>query len=87
MPPESPGGLTEATYLAITAFILQANGGTPGPQALTTTTAIPLNALVLRPEPRRRRAPRRFLPLAVAPGPRRRPPRPPRAGADNPRLR
>jgi alcohol dehydrogenase (cytochrome c) len=49
MPPEAPGGLTEATYLAIAAFILQANGGTPGPQALTTATAIPLNTIMRAP--------------------------------------
>jgi alcohol dehydrogenase (cytochrome c) len=46
MPPESPGGLTEATYLAITAFILQANGGTAGTQPLTTAMALPLNTIV-----------------------------------------
>ena len=49
MPPESPGGLTEATYLAIAAFILQANGGTAGPQALTTATAIPLGTILRAP--------------------------------------
>jgi alcohol dehydrogenase (cytochrome c) len=49
MPPESPGGLTEATYLAIAAFLLQANGGTPGPQALTTAMTIPLNTILRAP--------------------------------------
>ena len=39
MPPEQPGGLPEATYLNIAAYILQTNGGIPGTQPLTTTTA------------------------------------------------
>ena len=38
MPPEQPGGLPEATYLSIVAYILQSNGATPGTQALTTAT-------------------------------------------------
>ena len=40
MPPTNPGGLTEATYLNIAAFILQYNGSRPGNQALTATTSV-----------------------------------------------
>src|SRR5580693_2120561 len=32
MPPNNPGGLTEATYLTIAAFILQSNGARAGNQ-------------------------------------------------------
>jgi len=46
MPPEQPGGLPEATYLAIAAYILQFNGAAPGTQALTTTTTIPIGAFL-----------------------------------------
>src|SRR5580704_18603433 len=38
MPPNNPGGLTEATYLNIAAFILQSNGARAGNQALTAAT-------------------------------------------------
>jgi alcohol dehydrogenase (cytochrome c) len=42
-----PGGanLSADAYLAVTAFILQANGAAPGPQPLTPTTSAPLGAL------------------------------------------
>ena len=40
MPPENPGGLPEASYLAIGAFVLQANGGEPGDDALTAATSL-----------------------------------------------
>ena len=35
MPPDDPGGLPEETYLAITAYVLRANGGGADTQALT----------------------------------------------------
>ena len=38
MPPDRPGGLPEATYVNIVAYILQFNGRTPGAQALTAST-------------------------------------------------
>jgi len=41
MPPDQPGGLPEATYLSIVAYILQSNGAAPGTQALTTATTVP----------------------------------------------
>jgi alcohol dehydrogenase (cytochrome c) len=40
MPPEQPGGLPEATYLNIAAYILMTNGGIPGTQPLTTNTSV-----------------------------------------------
>jgi alcohol dehydrogenase (cytochrome c) len=46
MPPEQPGGLPEATYLAIVAYILQTNGATPGTQPLTTATAVPIGSFL-----------------------------------------
>jgi len=46
MPPEQPGGLPEATYLSIVAFILQSNGATPGTQALTTATTVPIGSFL-----------------------------------------
>jgi len=46
MPPDQPGGLTEPTYLAITAFILQFNGGGPGPQPLTAASTAPIGSLL-----------------------------------------
>ena len=39
MPPGSAGGLPEETYLAIAAYVLQANGGGADGQALTARTA------------------------------------------------
>jgi alcohol dehydrogenase (cytochrome c) len=36
MPPTNPGGLSEATYVDVVAFLLQSNGARPGNQALTT---------------------------------------------------
>ena len=46
MPPDQPGGLTEPTYLAITAFILQFNGAGPGPQPLTAVATAPIGSLL-----------------------------------------
>jgi len=39
MPPGNAGGLPEETYLAIAAYVLQANGGGADGQALTPRTA------------------------------------------------
>ncbi|MBI1875507.1 MAG: cytochrome c, partial [Acidobacteria bacterium] len=44
MPPDTPGSLSEQTYLNIVAFILQANGTPPGPRPLTPTTIAPVAA-------------------------------------------
>jgi alcohol dehydrogenase (cytochrome c) len=38
MPLARPGGLPDETYLAITAYLLQANGGVPGDTPLTAAT-------------------------------------------------
>jgi alcohol dehydrogenase (cytochrome c) len=46
MPPEQPGGLPEAAYLGVTAYILQANGGAPGTQPLTNATAVPIGSFL-----------------------------------------
>jgi hypothetical protein len=42
MPTDRPGALPTDTYLNIIAFILQSNGRTPGTQALTATTSVPI---------------------------------------------
>jgi alcohol dehydrogenase (cytochrome c) len=44
MPPDTPGSLSEQTYVNIVAFILQANGTPPGPRPLTPTTIAPVAA-------------------------------------------
>lgn len=43
-----PEGNDDETFLAVAAYILQANGAAPGSQELTTTTAIPVDAAVGR---------------------------------------
>lgn len=40
MPPDQPGGLPEATYLNIAAYILMTNGAVPGTTPLTTGTTM-----------------------------------------------
>src|SRR5689334_10912289 len=40
MPPGNAGGLGQQTYVAIAAFLLDANGAEPGDQRLTATTDI-----------------------------------------------
>ena len=45
MPTDRPGSLSEATYVNIVAYLLQANGRTPGTQPLTATTAVPIGPL------------------------------------------
>jgi alcohol dehydrogenase (cytochrome c) len=42
MPSDRPGALPEQTYVNIVAYILQANGRTPGTQPLTPTTEAPI---------------------------------------------
>jgi alcohol dehydrogenase (cytochrome c) len=42
MPPTNPGGLPEATYVNLAAYLLQVNGGSADGSALTTTTATPV---------------------------------------------
>ena len=46
MPPSNPGGLGEDAYVNINAFLLHANGATPGPQPLTAATRLPLGSLI-----------------------------------------
>src|SRR6187549_870381 len=41
MPPTNPGGLPEETYVAIAAYLLQANGAGADGQALTAGTTTP----------------------------------------------
>ena len=45
MPPGNPGGLAEAAYLDITAYIMQYNGARAGNQALTATTAVRIGTI------------------------------------------
>src|SRR5688572_17413648 len=42
MPTDRPGSLPADTYVNIVAFILQSNGRTPGTQALTAATSVPI---------------------------------------------
>src|SRR6476646_8962455 len=44
MPPDRAGALPEQDYVNIAAYILQFNGATPGTQALTTATAVPIGS-------------------------------------------
>jgi hypothetical protein len=43
-----PTGNDEKTFLAVTAYILQANGASPGKRELTTSTPVPVNAAVAK---------------------------------------
>ena len=45
MPPGNPGGLGEATYLNIAAFILDSNGARPGTQPLTTAANVGIRSI------------------------------------------
>ncbi len=47
MPPASPGSLDEAAAVNLSAFILAANGATPGSQALTAATAFPIRSVTI----------------------------------------
>jgi alcohol dehydrogenase (cytochrome c) len=48
MPPDRPGGLPEAAYVNITAFVLQFNGATPAPGGtpMTATTTVPIGSII-----------------------------------------
>src|ERR1700738_4234248 len=46
MPLNDPGLLTDDETVNIVAYILQANGATPGSQALTSTTMAPISAVI-----------------------------------------
>jgi hypothetical protein len=50
-PPTGNDGKT--TFIAVAAYILQANGARPGKQALTTTNPVPVNATVV-PRPQKK---------------------------------
>jgi alcohol dehydrogenase (cytochrome c) len=45
MPPGREGALSEAAYLSIVAYVLQANGAVPGAQALTATSGVRIAAV------------------------------------------
>ena len=45
MPLSSPGSLSDQDAVNLAAFILQANGATPGSQALTAETLVPIGAV------------------------------------------
>ena len=51
MPPESPGGLSDAAYLDIVAYVLQANGAPAGDAALTEATTVTIGSLATGPPP------------------------------------
>ena len=54
MPPTGEN-LSAAQYLAVTAYILQANGAPAGEAALTATTAVPIGSIATGATPTRRR--------------------------------
>jgi alcohol dehydrogenase (cytochrome c) len=45
MPASNPGALDEATYTAITAYILRANGATPGTSAFTPSSSVAIGSI------------------------------------------
>lgn len=45
MPPGNPGGLGDETYVALAAFILEANGAAPGAQALAAGSGVRIGAV------------------------------------------
>jgi len=45
MPANAPGALDEATYTAITAYILRANGAAPGATAFTPSASVAIGAI------------------------------------------
>lgn len=45
MPPGNPGGLGDETYVALAAFILEANGAAPGAQALAAGSAVRIGSV------------------------------------------
>src|ERR1700688_1481477 len=45
MPPGNAGGLSEATYLNIAAFILDSNGARPGAQPLTAAATVGIRSI------------------------------------------
>ena len=47
MPPTNPATLGDAAYASIVAYILQANGAAPGPQAFAATTNVAVRAVAL----------------------------------------
>ncbi len=51
MPPDDPGGLPAETYLQISAYVLQANGGVPDGQAMTVATAVRIGASLTAEQP------------------------------------
>ncbi len=52
MPLSNPGSLTDEDASNLTAFILQANGATPGTQAMTAATLVPIGAVATGGAPR-----------------------------------
>ena len=44
--PNGAPSLTPEAYTAITAYILQSNGGVAGPSALTGSTAVPIGSVI-----------------------------------------
>jgi PQQ-dependent dehydrogenase (methanol/ethanol family) len=72
MPPGNAGGLGQQTYVAIAAFLLDANGAEPGDQPLTATTDIVIRSIAtgVMPESVRRSLAAPGQRLGPAPAPR-----------------
>ena len=69
MPPGNPGSLDDAASINLAAFILAANGATPGDQALTADSAVPIRS-VATGRPSIALEPGGAVPSASASGPR-----------------
>jgi alcohol dehydrogenase (cytochrome c) len=67
MPPGSAGTLSDPTYLAIVAYILQTNGAPPGPQMLAADAAVRIGS-VATPQPAAPPAQQSPAPSAGGPG-------------------
>ena len=52
MPPDNPGGAGQPANTNIVAYILQANGGVPGDDALSASTVVPIGTVTAAKKPR-----------------------------------
>jgi alcohol dehydrogenase (cytochrome c) len=75
MPASNPGGLDDETYTAITAYILRANGATPGTTAFTPSASVAIGSIATGQMPADLNTARLAQGATQAPGGARVPPR------------